>query len=190
MRGPLFYISVTLIIFSLLHLSCAPKSTSVDPSEIAIPVAIEGKENLFHAGRFYFGGQPDEEMLHWLAGENVKAVINLRTDSEMETHEKEKFDEDSLVTDLGMTYLHFPMGGKVGYSTQVVDTFAQTLDTLNVNTFIHCKVGGRVSYLWVAYLIRHKNVAIDDAIDIGKKMKFSFALEDLVGFPFSMRKKE
>lgn len=184
-------LAVILIALSLFPVSCErsskTSSTIVSPDK---PIAVEGKENLFQAGRIYFCGQPDEEMLHWLAGEEIEVVINLRTDKEMETHMKEKFDEDSLITNLGMTYFQFPVGGDAGYSTQVVDTLAYVLDKHQGRAFIHCKIGGRVSYVWVAYLIRHKNVPIDEAIDIGKRMKFKFLLEDLIGYSLSMRKKE
>ena len=181
---------ILLIALSFFYISCGQSSKTVSTAkQPELPVAVEGKENLFQAGRFYFGGQPDEEMLHWIADEDVKVVINVRTLEEMDTHTNEQFDEFVLVNDLGMTYFHFPMGGNAGYSIHAVDTLAQTLDKHGGKTFIHCKVGGRASYLWVAYLIRHRNIPIDDAIDIGKKMKFRFVLEDLVGYSFSMRKK-
>ena len=153
-----------------------------------MPIAVEEWENLYQAGNFYFAGQPDEEMFHWLAAKGIEIIINLRTDEEMETHSKEHFDEDSLVTNLGMTYLHFPMGGKAGYSTAVVDNFAQALEIYNGKTLIHCKVGGRVSNLWMAYLINHKGLEIDKAIEVGKRMKFRLVLEDLLGYTLSMQK--
>ena len=183
--------ATVFIVLSLFHISCGRSSKT--PSHIVspeLPVEVEEWEDLFQAGRYYFGGQPDEEMLGWLRDEEVEVVINLRTNEEMESHSKEHFSEDSLVADLGMTYLHFPMGGKAGYSTAVVDTFAQALNTYKGKTFIHCKVGGRVSYLWVAYLISHRGIEINKAIEVGKKMKFRFVLEDLLGYPLSMRKKE
>ena len=183
----LFVSAVTIVCFSLSCRQDTKISTSSGRPET--PIAVEGKENLFQAGQFYFGGQPDEEMLRWLTDDGVKTVINVRTLEEMDTHTNENFDEYTLANDLGMTYFHFPMGGNAGYSPQVVDTFAHTLETYKGKTFVHCKVGGRVSYLWMAYLIRHRGIPVDDAIDIGKKMKFRFPLEDLLGYSFSMRKK-
>ena len=181
---------VSLIVFLFLNISCR-QSTTISSSfeRPEIPVAVEGKEDLFHAGRFYFGGQPDEEMLRSLAREGVKVIINVRSLKEMDTHTNERFDEYELADTLGMTYFHFPMGGDEGYSPGVVDTLAHVLDIHRDKTFIHCKVSGRACYLWVAYLIRHMDVPIDVAIDIGREMKFRFVLEDLVGYSFSMRKK-
>ena len=191
MKFFVFIVLAGFMIFSMFGPSCTPPSEM--PSSIAdvdTPVVVEGREDLFQAGRIYFGGQPDEEMLRWLADEGVRVVINLRTKEEMETHTKEKFDEVDLVKQLGLRYFSFPLGGKVGYSPQAVDTLAETLDQHQAKTFIHCTYGGRVSYLWVAYLIKYKGLSIEAAINIGKIMKFRFVLEDLLGYRISMRKEE
>lgn len=190
MRRFLLCVLACVIALSILHLSCVvkeePRSSA---AKVDTPYAVEGRKDLFRAGRFFFGGQPDEEMLHWMADEGVRVIINLRTIDEMEKLAKEKFSEDSLASVLGMTYLHFPVGGKAGYSPQVVDTFAQALEEYPDTTLIHCRSGGRVSYLWVAYLIAYKDVPINDAVDTGKKMKFKFLLEDLLGYQLIYRKK-
>lgn len=190
MRSFLLCVLACVIALSVLHLSCVvreePRSAA---AKVDKPYAVEGRKDLFRAGRFYFGGQPDEEMLRWMVDEGVKVIINLRTIDEMEKFAKEKFSEDSLTAVFGMTYLHFPVGSKEGYLPQVVDTFAQALEEYPDTTFIHCRSGGRVSYLWVAYLIAYKNVPINQAINTGKKMKFKFPLEDLLGYPLTYQKK-
>ena len=107
------YIASVLIALSLFHVSCGKSSKT--PSHIVspdIPVAIERWEDLYQAGSYYFGGQPDEEMLHWLADQEVDVVINLRTHKEMETHAKENFNEESssiviamFISVFGLEYL-------------------------------------------------------------------------------------
>jgi uncharacterized protein (TIGR01244 family) len=173
-----------------LVISCAP-SENAGPQRagIEMPDTVPGRKDLYQAGRFYFGGQPDEELLHWMAKDGVEVVINLRTDKEMDTHTKEKFDEVALVGELGMTYLQLPMGGTTGYTPATVDTFAQVLGEHDGKILIHCRSAGRVSYLWVAYLIRHRGFSVDEAIAIGKKIKFRFYLEDLLGYPLTMRRR-
>jgi protein tyrosine phosphatase (PTP) superfamily phosphohydrolase (DUF442 family) len=108
----------------------------------------------------------------------------------MEKYTEEEFDEQKLVEELGMTYLHFPMGGKAGYTPQVVDTLALTLEEHTGKALIHCLSAGRVGYLWVAYLVNHRGMTIDDAIYLGRHIKFSSALEKLLGYEVSIRRKE
>ena len=191
MKKYLICVAVFLIALTLTSSSCRQSPQSSSNLYIPnVPIAIEDQKDLFQAGRFYFGGQPDAAMLGWLKDQGVEVVINLRTKDEIETHTKEHFDELLKVEELGMTYLNFPMGGDVGYSPEVVDTFSRALELHKGKALIHCAVGVRASYLWVAYLVRHKNVPLDEAIDIGKKMKFKFFLEDLLGYPLSMRRRE
>lgn len=179
-----------LFVLSLAGVSCRiEKQTPTEAVAVDTPVVVQQWENLTQAGRFYFGGQPNQDMLQWLADEGVKVVINLRTDSEIETHTEKEYDEQALAEELGMIYLHFPMGGSAGYSPQVVDTLAQTLEEYPDKTFIHCAVGGRVGYLWIAYLINYKGQTIDDAVDIGRNIRYFSALEKLLGFELSMRRK-
>ena len=191
MRKHLTVVLISLVSLSFCCPSCAPPPKEVSTAAaIDTPTAVQGKKNFFQAGRFYFAGQPDEETLQWLASEGVEVVINLRTDKEMETHTEEKFDEVALLKELGMAYLHFPIGGKAGYSPQVVDTLAQVLKEHEGKILIHCLGAGRVSYLWIAYLVRYQGLSIDQAVDIGKKIKFRFPLEDLLGYPVSIQKKK
>jgi len=89
-----------------------------------------------------------------------------------------------------MAYLYFPMGGKAGYSSQVVDTLAQSLKEHGGKVLIHCLSAGRVSYLWIAYLVKYQDLTIDEAVDIGKRIKFRFPLEDLLGYPVTMQRKK
>ena len=191
MRKYLTIVLIGLVSLSFCCPSCAPPPKEVSTAaKIDTPTTISDRENFFQAGRFYFAGQPDEETFRWLAAEGVEAVINLRTDKEMETHTKDKFDEVALLKELGMAYLHFPMGGKVGYSPHVVDTLAQVLIEHEGNVLIHCRSAGRVSYLWIAYLVKYQGLTIDEAVDIGKRITFRFPLEDLLGYPVTMQRKK
>lgn len=191
MKNHLAFVFICIVILAFCDQSCT--STTKTTSQVFgvdTPVVVQNRKDLFQAGRFYFGGQPDEETFRWLAGEGVTLVINIRTNEEMEKHNKEKYNETDLLKELGINYMNFPLGGKAGYAAQVVDTLSLTLNQHQDKAIIHCKSGGRVSYLWAAYLVKHKGLEIDDAVDICKRMKFSFALEDLLGYPVTIRKKD
>jgi len=158
-------------------------------ASIDTPVTIEGKKNFFRAGQFFFSGQPNEETFRWLQNEGVTVVFNLRTDKEMETLTENKFDEIALLQELGIDYVHIPMGGSDGYSPQAVDSLGRTLARYSGKALIHCASAGRVSYLWTAYLVNYRGLTIDEAIEMGKKIKLYLPpLEELLGFPLTVQR--
>lgn len=185
--------SLLLILISASNLTAqysAKYSTSVDAVIIDTPKVVSEQERFFEMGRFYIGPQPDEDELEWFAENDVLLVVNTRTDSEIEEHTDEEYDEAELIEELGMTYLHLPLGGKAGYSPEDVDTLAKYLSISEKKTLVHCRSGVRVSHLMVAYLIKFMNVPVDDAVEIGKKMKMQIPFEDMIGFPITRSKLE
>jgi protein tyrosine phosphatase (PTP) superfamily phosphohydrolase (DUF442 family) len=146
---------------------------------------VEGKKDLFRSTNFYFGGQPTLETLRWLKSEGVTLVVNLRAAKENKDFAETAFSEENLVRELGMDYVSIPLGEKPSYRPQAVDTFAIVLKSHTGKAFIHCLSAGRVSYIWVAYLVRHRGYSLDDALTIGKRIKYPTTLEDLLGAKIS-----
>ena len=147
---------------------------------------VEGKKDLFRSTNFYFGGQPTLEILRWLKSEGVTLVVNLRSGKENKDFAETAFNEENVARELGMTYVSIPLGEKPSYRPQAVDTFALVLNAHEGKAFIHCLSAGRVSYMWVAYLVRHRGYPLDDALAIGKRMKYPTTLEDLLGAKISL----
>jgi uncharacterized protein (TIGR01244 family) len=147
---------------------------------------VEGKKDLFKSTNFYFGGQPTLETLRWLKSEGVTLVVNLRSDKENKDFAETAFNEENVVRELGMAYISIPLGEKASYRPQAVDTFALVLDAHMGKALIHCLSAGRVSYLWAAYLVRHRGYSLDDAVAIAKRMKYPTTLEDLLGAKSSL----
>jgi protein tyrosine phosphatase (PTP) superfamily phosphohydrolase (DUF442 family) len=149
-------------------------------------VAVEGKKNLWKSGCFYFSGQPTLETLRWLKSEGVTIVINLRAENENRDFTDNSFNEENVVKELGMSYFSLPVGDKATYSPATVDKFAEILKTNTGKALVHCLSGGRVTFVWIAYLVRHRNYSLNDAIEIGKKIKYAFPLEDFLGSQIQM----
>jgi uncharacterized protein (TIGR01244 family) len=189
------YISIIygLILISASNLTAqytATYSTSVTAAIVDTPKVVSEQERFYELGDFYIGPQPDEDELEWFANNGVTLVLNTRTDSEIEEHTDEEYDEAELAEELGMTYMHLPLGGEAGYSPEDVDSLAKYLMTSEKKTLVHCLVGIRAAYLMVAYLIKFMDVPIDDAVEIGKKMKMQIPFEDMLGFPITRSKLE
>jgi protein tyrosine phosphatase (PTP) superfamily phosphohydrolase (DUF442 family) len=147
---------------------------------------VEGKKDCFRSTNFYFGGQPTLETLRWLKSEGVTLVVNLRSEKENKDFAETAFNEENLVRELGMAYVSIPLGGKESYRPQAVDTFAEVLAAHTGKAFVHCLSAGRATYLWMAYLVRHRGYTLDDAATIGRRMKYPTTLEDLLGARISL----
>jgi uncharacterized protein (TIGR01244 family) len=185
--------TIFIFILAILFLFNFAFSEEPEPfleiAKIETPEPVKDKKDFFAAGVFYFAGQPDEDTFKWLASEGVSVVINLRTDEEMEKL-KETLDEPALLKKLGMNYVHIPLGGKAKYYPEATDKLAQTLANHKGKALIHCRSAGRVSHLWIAYLVKYRDYTLDDAAAVGKKIKFSLPLEGLLGTPISLQIKK
>jgi uncharacterized protein (TIGR01244 family) len=116
-------------------------------------------------GPVYVSGQPSEAALRDLASRGVKTVVNLRTQREVDNRQQVPFDEAALLKELGMTYVHIPLGGPdTPYTPEAVEKFAAALDTTDGKVLLHCTVGWRASHMWAAYLVKHKGVTEAEAI--------------------------
>jgi uncharacterized protein (TIGR01244 family) len=138
---------------------------------------------LWRDGRIFIAGQPDESALKHFQNLGVDVVVNLRTPEEVNDRDRVPFDEAAVVTELGMDYIHIPLGGEDHpYSPGVVDRFADVLVRYEGPVLLHCTVGWRASYLWSAYLVREHGFELDLAMARGKAMAISdLPIEGLLG---------
>ncbi len=173
----------TVLLVLLLICPAVPLAAEVNLNEAPIDSVhkVEGKRDIFRSMHYYFGGQSNLETLRWLKAEGITTVINLRSDKEQKEFSDMAFDEAAVVKELGMAYASIPLGDKGSYRPQAVDTLAIVLKNHTGKVFIHCLSGGRASYLWIAYLVRHRGYSLDDAIAIGKTIRYPTYLEDLLG---------
>jgi len=112
----------------------------------------------------FIAGQPTERALRDLKAQGVTVVVNLRTPPEMAT--QVKFNEDSLVSALGMTYVYLPVRGndEFPYVPATVSQFAEAVAGANGKVLLHCTIAWRASHLWAAYLIKERNVPLEEAL--------------------------
>lgn len=112
----------------------------------------------------FIAGQPTERALREMKKLGVTTVINLRMPQEME---RIGFDEQKLVAELGMKYVHIPMRGGSGeqaYSPQTLRKFAEAMKAADGKVLLHCTIAWRASHIWAAYLIQERGVPDADAL--------------------------
>jgi uncharacterized protein (TIGR01244 family) len=163
---------------------------SIDRS--GLPARVEDFEGatggVFQDGRVYIAGQPDEDALRRFRNLGVTAVVNLRTPDEMDNRDRVPFDEAALVRDLGMEYVHIPLGGDdYPYTPEAVADFAAVLVKHKGPVLLHCTVAWRASYMWAAYLILYQDYSFDSALDRGEAIAISPPpLQGLLGRPLKL----
>lgn len=190
---------VKILAFSLLVMAAAfashtqkTKTLDLEVDFAVLPAAVEDLEGVtggvFKDGRIFIAGQPDENALRRFRELGVTAVVNLRTPSEMDNRERVPFDEAALVGELGMEYVHIPLGGDDHpYTPEAVATFAKTLEKHDGPVLLHCTIAWRASYLWVAYLIRYQEVEFAAALDRGEAIAITPPpLQGLLGRPLTL----
>lgn len=137
-------------------------------SALAAPVILDST-GLFQA-RFarvgedvFVAGQPTERALREIRDQGVTTVVNLRTPEEMTRNVD--FDEQAIVAQLGMRYVHLPVrgGAEYPYSPETLTKFAEAVSKANGKVLLHCTVAWRASHLWAAYLI-DRGVPVDSAL--------------------------
>lgn len=142
------------------------------------------------AGPLYVAGQPSEAGLRDMAAKGVKTVINLRTQREMDNRQQVPYDEAALAKELGINYVHIPLGGPdTPYTPEAVEKFAKAFEGANGKVLLHCTVAWRASHMWAAYLVKYKGYTLEEAkrhgsaINLGGYSAGGSPIDSLLGAP-------
>ncbi len=146
------------------------------------------QEILVKSGDVFIAGQPTQPALERMREQGVTTVINLRTHREMDNRDVVPFDEEAKVQTLGMRYVHIPLGGPdTPYTPEAVDRFAAALAASEGKTLLHCTVAWRASHMWTAYLVKHRNLPLAEAVRHGQAINFGeLPLQGFMGVPLTI----
>ncbi len=183
--------SVSLIVLLFVFYPVMGKKLVDDPKLlIEVPVLIDPSVFLYQAGDIFLGGQPTEKTLDTLFGIGVTLIINIRTNQEVMTHNIEGYHEEDYAKEIGLDYIQIPIGGDAGFTPEAIARIDQAIQKASGKVLIHCRSAGRATLAWMAWLVRYRDYTIDEAVELGKKGQFSFPLEDLLGYPITIKKAE
>jgi protein tyrosine phosphatase (PTP) superfamily phosphohydrolase (DUF442 family) len=105
------------------------------------------------------GGQPTEAQLRQVREAGFDTVINLA----LPTSDNALPNEGSIVTGLGMTYVHIPVNFKAPASEDF-RTFSRVMHAVDGRSvFVHCAANMRVSAFIYLYRVMFKDVAASEA---------------------------
>lgn len=178
--------SIIIFIFSFFCLISVNTQAGIEKADTV--EKIRGFTNLYRYQNFYLGGQPSLEELHWLKAQGVNKIINLRTRKENDQFSEYAYNEKAIVKELGIEYCSIPVNGSNDYSPGKLKAVSSQIKN-DDRIFLHCAGAGRVTHMFMAYLIKSKGYTIDEAVEIGKQLKFSFPLEQLLDIKITMEKR-
>jgi uncharacterized protein (TIGR01244 family) len=179
----------TLILLSLMLGGCNQRRAA--GPQISTGHPVEGEARVFVASDVYFAPQLDAEAFQRMAERGVRTVINLRSVNEMselardtsgEPDGKPGFDEPAALRNLGMHYVHIPLGGDDGYEPADVDAFTAAITASQGPVLVHCQSGARARTMWQAYLVRERGYSLNEAVEITRTVGDQpYPIERLLG---------
>jgi tyrosine-protein phosphatase SIW14 len=132
------------------------------------------------ASGLYRGGQPDREGFQYLKQSGLKTVINLRMED----------DEELVVKELGMNYVHIPISIKVWSKIpeRAIDEYFKVLnDPANYPIFFHCRrgadrTGAMAGFYRIAAQGWEPRKAYEEARTVGMRWWFAGLKQQLHSF--------
>jgi len=104
-------------------------------------------------------GQPTEEQFRMIREAGFEAVVNLA----LPTSDRALPNEGSVVTGLGMSYVHIPVDFKAP-TAQDFQAFCRVMEAFNEGpVFVHCAANMRVSVFVFLYRVLRQRVPIPEA---------------------------
>ena len=133
----------------------------------------------------YRGGQPERDGFQYLKKNGIKTVINLRMEN----------DEESIVKELGMNYVHIPITIKAWSKIpdKAIESYFKIVnDPANYPIFFHCRrgadrTGAMASFYRIAVQGWHPNKAFQEARDSGMRWWYQAIKQQIHSFKAQAR---
>ena len=108
----------------------------------------------------FLASQPRQADLEWAAQGGIKTVINLRLPDEVKD-----FDEQQVVTNLGMTYYNPGFDGPAMLTDAVIDQIRDLLaNPAQKPILMHCSSANRVGVIWLVHRALDGELSYEDAL--------------------------
>ena len=107
----------------------------------------------------FLASQPKPEDFEQAKNGGVRTVINLRHDQEIK-----EFDEQQVVTDLGLNYIALPWNGPDELTDSVFNQARELLNTAERPILLHCGSANRVGAVWLPWRALDGGLSYDEAL--------------------------
>lgn len=165
--GILGLVTLGLVTLGLASCGGAQKKTMSEPQ--LEPYECGTVERVHVFGEVFLASQPQPEDFQHASDGGIKTVVNLRKPDEVE------WDEEAVVTGLGMEYHSVPYKAVVELTDEVFDEVRELLNAPgNKPLMLHCSSGNRVAAVWIAHRVLDDGVSFEvaeaEAKEIGLKL--------------------
>lgn len=121
--------------------------------------AIGDTRNVHAYGDVWLAGQPAPTDFAQVEELGFRTVINSRHEAELGD-----FDEEALVTSLGMRYIALPWNGPDELTDEVFDRSRELLETAERPIFFHCASANRIGAVWIPWRVLDGGLSYEDAL--------------------------
>lgn len=127
------------------------------------PYECGSVQRLHTLGNIFLASQPSEEDFAHAKDQGIKTVVTYRKEGEIE------WDEEAVVTNLGMEFVAIPWNGPEELTDEVFDETRELLkDESKQPLLLHCGSANRVGGVWIAYRVLDDGLTIDQAVEEAK----------------------
>ena len=142
--------------------NASTRSTTA-PSVIAA-AELGGTKNVHQRDNLYFGGQFSSDDIATLQAKNIKRVMTLRTDGEID------WDEQAALKSAGIEFLRVPFGSPEELTDDVFDRTREFFKDKSQTTLIHCGSANRVGSVWLPFRVLDEGASIETALAEAKEI--------------------
>ncbi|HMO15512.1 MAG TPA: methyltransferase domain-containing protein [Pirellulaceae bacterium] len=128
------------------------------------PLTLGETVNVSQCGNIIMAGQVCLEDIRLLKRHQIKRVINLRKDGEID------WDEEREVESLGIEYFSLPYDDVSELSDELFDRFRELIKADDSTTLVHCGSANRVASLWVPYRVLDQGIELEEALAEAKQV--------------------
>lgn len=141
-----------------------PAPPDAEPHKAVVTEKLEpyecGSVKRLHTFKgIFLGSQPLAEDFEQAKQGGIKTVINLRHASE-----NKEFDEEEIVTGLGLGYHNPAWNGPDELTDEKFDRVRELLRTVEKPILLHCSSANRVGAHWVTYRVLDDGIDYDEAL--------------------------
>lgn len=173
---------IALMLSLFLAFSSQAKNKTVKTDSVIINKDFKSS---FKYQNYYLSAQPSLEALRWYKSQGASSIINLRTEKENKAFADYAFNEENMSKEMGLDYHSLPIGGSKDYTPENLEAFAKLIEG-DKKMLIHCRSAGRVTILFMAYLIKYKGYTANQAAKVGRQLKFSLPFEKMLDTEISL----
>ncbi len=142
---------------------------------LALPAAINaqtkitsaelgGTKNVHQRDNLYFGGQFSPSDIATLQAKDIKRVVTLRTDGEVD------WDEEAALKQAGIEFSKIPFGSPEQLTDNVFDRTRELFKDKSQATLLHCGSANRVGSVWLPYRVLDEGASIETALAEAKEI--------------------